>query len=182
MTTAMTTSATQNNRLFSVEFTQGLQTAGLDLLKSQDYHGLRGVHNPKALVNRVAGHPDNPIRIVDDQRHGVAPLARDLPVHEEILQLLAAAEPEGPKPVARATEPDAERPMYAVQSDDGHVAGNGVSHGCIQQWCGGSHFSRNHPGGFSDPDLTRNRQRIPQKVRPSLSRGLTVRPPGWSTG
>src|SRR5262245_42070182 len=124
MTTAMTTSATQNNRLFSVEFTQGLPTAGLDLLKSQDYHGLRGVHNPKALVNRVAGHPDNPVRIVDDQRHRVAAVAGHFPIHEEVLQLLAPVEPERLKPVSRPPEPDAKRAVHAVQRDDGDVARN----------------------------------------------------------
>src|SRR5262245_33545394 len=132
MTTAMTTSATQNNRLFSVEFTQGLPTAGLDLLKSQDYHGLRGVCNPKALINRVARDPDNPVRIVDNEWHRVAAVAGHLPVHEKILQLLAPAEPEGLKPVSRAPEPDAERAVHAVQRDNGHVVGNGSARGCIQ--------------------------------------------------
>ena len=45
-----------------------------DSLKSQDYHGLRGVRHPKLLVDRVPGHPHNPVRLVDHERHAVAAL------------------------------------------------------------------------------------------------------------
>jgi hypothetical protein len=63
---------------------------------------LRGVGYPKRLVNSVSGHPHNSIHFVDDNRHRVARRARHLPIHEKVLELFAAIQPDRSKSVAGA--------------------------------------------------------------------------------
>src|SRR5258708_19927452 len=63
ISTPTTTSTTQNNRLFSVEFKQGLPRPKRTCSHPpnfKDYHGLRGVRYPKPLANSVARHPHDP--------------------------------------------------------------------------------------------------------------------------
>src|SRR6266508_4851917 len=91
ISTPTTTSTTQNNRLFNVEFKQGLPGAKRRQSHPpnfKDYHGLRGVRYPKRLVNSVARDPHNPIGRIDHQRHRIAIAARDFAVHEKILHFL----------------------------------------------------------------------------------------------
>src|SRR4051795_1158603 len=109
MSTPRTTSAIQNNRLFNVEFTRRFPSRSAELLglpKFQDYHGLRGVGYPKSLVDSEPRNPHDPIAGVDDQGDRIAPFSRHFPVHEVVLQLLLAVEPDRPEPVAGATVPD----------------------------------------------------------------------------
>jgi hypothetical protein len=80
-----------------------------DRPKFQDYHGLRGVSYPKRLVDTVPGYPDDPVEIVHDQGHTVAQAAGDFAIHEEVLQLLLAVEPERPETVPGAPIPDGKR-------------------------------------------------------------------------
>jgi hypothetical protein len=81
---------------------------------------LRGVRYPKRLINSIASDPHNPIRFIDDQRHAIALVSRDFPVHEEILQFLLAVEPDRAKSVAGtpiADGPTAPAQVAAHQRD-----------------------------------------------------------------
>jgi hypothetical protein len=62
---------------------------------------LRGVGYPKSLVNFVSRHPHNPVGVVYDQWYCIPLATRDFLVHEEVLELLASAEPNRTKTVTR---------------------------------------------------------------------------------
>jgi hypothetical protein len=125
---------------------------------------LRGVGNPKSLVNSVTRDPYNPVICVDDNRHRVAPVARDFQIHEEVLQFLPATEADRLKPVAGAARADAEARAAQIASHRGHRA---VARNCtpaeedlIRARLGGHHALQ-----FSQVDFSWNRQRIQEKVR-----------------
>jgi len=63
---------------------------------------LRGVGYPKRLVNSVSRHPHNPIGVVYHEWYCITLATRDFLVHEKVLELLAAAEPNRTKTVTRA--------------------------------------------------------------------------------
>src|ERR1051325_7419934 len=117
-----TKSAVQNNKLFNVEFTrQTLQKLdrSSDLPKCQDYHGLRSLRYPKRPINFVARDPDDPIRVVDDDRNAIACSAGHFSIHQKILQLLPAVEAWRAEAVARTTIPNGQSLDTAVMRDDG---------------------------------------------------------------
>src|SRR5436309_14016240 len=89
MSTPTTTSTTQNNRLFTVGFKQGLpgtKRRRLHPPNFKDYHGLRGVRYPTRLVNSMARDPHDSIGRIDHQPHPVRAPSHDLPVHDRTLQ------------------------------------------------------------------------------------------------
>src|SRR5258706_1235820 len=121
ISTPTTTSTTQNNRLFNVEFKQGLPRTKRRCSHPpnfKDYHGLRGVRYPKRLVNSVARHPNNPVRRVDHQGHRVAIAPCHFAIHEKILQFLPAAEPDRRKTVAWTPISHAQRSQAEVAADN----------------------------------------------------------------
>src|SRR3954447_7671405 len=133
MSTPRTTSAIQNNRLFNVEFTRRFPSRSAELLglpKFQDYHGLCGVGYPKSRVDSEPRHPHDPIAFIDHQRDPIAPVARDFPVHEVVLQLLSAVEPDRAETVARAAVPDSQRAIAQVAANVRDVRSLDIAHNC----------------------------------------------------
>jgi hypothetical protein len=117
-------SATQNTKLFNVVLTQSLQNRATSgppsgRPKFQDYHGLRGVSYPKRLIDTVPGDPNDPIRLVNNQRHAIALVPRHLSVHKKVLQFLLSIETERPEPVARAPIADRQWTPPGVPPDNG---------------------------------------------------------------
>jgi hypothetical protein len=75
---------------------------------------LRGVCYPKLVVDRVAGDPNNAIARIHDQGDTVALVARHLAIDEKVLQLLLAAKPDRPEPVAWLPAADRESPLHLI--------------------------------------------------------------------
>ena len=73
---------------------------------------LRGVGNPKRLVNSMSRDPYNLVICVDDDRHRVAQIARDFEIDEEVLQFLSSGESHRLEPIASA--PGADRKLRAA--------------------------------------------------------------------
>jgi hypothetical protein len=88
---------------------------------------LRGIRYAKRLVNSVSGDPHDPVGIVDNNRHRVAHVSRDLPIDEKVLQLLASAEADRLKSVAGTTISYGQTSVDEVAPDCGDGA---VAHGC----------------------------------------------------
>jgi hypothetical protein len=90
---------------------------------------LRGVRYLKLIVNRVTRYPDNSVETIYDERDEIAHIPRELAIDEIILQLLAAAEPHRPNPVARPTAPDRQRTGIMKLNENGAAGARGCTFG-----------------------------------------------------
>jgi hypothetical protein len=128
---------------------------------------LPGVCYLKRLVNSEARDPHNPIGFVDHNRHAIAVVSAHFSIHEQVLQFLPPAEPGRVKSIARPPISYGENPVAQVPANNGHVTssidGPGISRPGFA--AGRDEFCRHDTVGFGQLDLSRDRQRIPEKVR-----------------
>jgi len=122
---------------------------------------LRGVRYAKRLVERVAGHPHNPVVFIDDQRHAITILSGDFPIDEKVLQLLPSAKPDGAETVAWAAMAHGQAAWAELSTNTRHRA---IARNCTCVDVVGE-LGRNGAAGVGQQDLSWNRQRNFKKVR-----------------
>ena len=137
---------------------------------------MRRVGYAKLVVNRVTGNPHNSAAIVDHDRHCIAVATRHFAVDEEVLKLLLPVQAKRPEPVARTAVTNRQWAGAHITAHNGN--GRIAPRSCVVSR---TVFDGHQTPGFREVHLTRNRQRIPEKVRALRGEPLVIHGSGAQT-
>jgi hypothetical protein len=129
---------------------------------------LPGVGYLKRLINSEARDPHDPIGIIDHNRHPIAVVSAHCSIYEQVLQFLPPAQPGRVKSIARPAISYGQNPVAQVPANNGDMPPSIDGPGVSRPGFADNDFGRHHAAGFDQLHLSRDRQRIPEKVRRSL--------------